>query len=243
MTFLSPSLEDYLETILINSFRGKVVRVKDIVKSLNVKASSVIGAIKILSNKGLVNHEKYGYIELTAKGNIAAEKIYQKHQVLFNFFHKILGLDIRAAIKDACRVEHYIGEETVGKIAQLVEFTETLSPKKKDLWFSDFHNFIKKGSLNQKEITRKKGQKEEKKTMPLVFTLDKLKIGQKAAIIKINPKSVIKKQLLSMGVVPGIEIEVCKVAPLGDPIDIKIKGYHLSLRKEEAAHIEVEVLK
>jgi len=44
-----------------------------------------------------------------------------------------------------------------------------------------------------------------------------------------------------MGVIPGAEVEVERVAPLGDPIEIKIKGYHLSLRKEEAANIYVEV--
>ncbi len=238
MNSLTPSLEDYLETILMISLQERVVRVKDIVKLLNVKAASVIGAIKILNEKRLVNHEKYGYIELTSKGEITAKKIYEKHQMLFRLFHKVLGVDVQTAVKDACQVEHYLSEETAKKIAKLVEFIESFTAEKKDLWVSDFNNFIRKDISNKKETQNKTGRNK----MPFVLTLNKLKIGQRAKIIKINPESSIKKQLLSMGVLPGVEVIVRKVAPLGDPIDVILKGYHLSLRKEEAVCIEVEVL-
>jgi DtxR family Mn-dependent transcriptional regulator len=238
MNFLSPSLEDYLETILMVSLQEKVVRVKDIVKLLNVKAASVIGAIKILNEKKLVNHEKYGYIELTTKGEMTAKKIYEKHQILFRLFHKVLGVDVQTAVKDACQIEHYISEETTKKITELVEYIETLSDKKKDLWLSDFGNFLREAALKKKNTQNKDGRNQ----VSSILTLNNLKIGQKAKIIKINPESKIKKQLLSMGVLPGVEVTVRKVAPLGDPIDIILKGYHLTLRKEEAVCIEVEVL-
>ncbi|MCK4532752.1 DtxR family transcriptional regulator [bacterium] len=236
---LTPSLEDYLETILMISLQEKVVRVKDVVKLLNVKAASVIGAIKILSEKRLVNHEKYGYIELTSKGERAAKKIYEKHQILFKLFHKVLGVNIQTAMKDACQIEHYISEETTKKITELVEYIETLSDKKKDLWLSDFGNFIRESALKKKNT---QNNKDGRNKVSSILTLNNLKIGQKAKIIKIDPGSKIKKQLLSMGVLPGVEVTVRKVAPLGDPIDIVLKGYHLSLRKEEAVGIEVEVL-
>lgn len=73
--------------------------------------------------------------------------------------------------------------------------------------------------------------------------LSELKVGQRAKIISINTKGVIKRRLMDMGVLNGEMLKVEKVAPLGDPIDIVIKHYHLSLRKSEAQDIEVEVIK
>ena len=64
--------------------------------------------------------------------------------------------------------------------------------------------------------------------------------GTKGKIVKVEGKDAIHRRLLDMGVMRGTEFEVEKKAPLGDPIDIKIMGYHLSLRKYEAETIIVE---
>jgi len=71
--------------------------------------------------------------------------------------------------------------------------------------------------------------------------LHELKPGEKGKIVKVAGGGGIHRRLLDMGLVSGSEVEVERVAPLGDPFEIKIKGYHLSLRKEEASNIEVEV--
>jgi len=71
--------------------------------------------------------------------------------------------------------------------------------------------------------------------------LHELKPGEKGKIVKVGGGRGIQRRLLDMGLVSGSDVEVERVAPLGDPIEIKIKGYHLSLRKEEASNIEVEV--
>jgi len=71
--------------------------------------------------------------------------------------------------------------------------------------------------------------------------LTELKPGEKGRIIKVGGGGALRRRSLDMGVIRGAEVEVERVAPLGDPIEIKIKGYHLSLRKEEAANIYVEV--
>jgi Fe2+ transport system protein FeoA len=67
--------------------------------------------------------------------------------------------------------------------------------------------------------------------------------GEKASIVKISGKTHLKRKLLDMGVVAGSVIGMVRRAPLGDPIDIKIKGYHLSLRKSEARHITIKRIK
>ena len=75
-----------------------------------------------------------------------------------------------------------------------------------------------------------------------VKLLNELKRGEKGKIIKIGGKGSVHRRLLDMGLVSGSEVEMQRVAPLGDPIEIKVKGYNLSLRKEEAASIQVEVI-
>lgn len=71
-------------------------------------------------------------------------------------------------------------------------------------------------------------------------TLANIPAGQTCKIAKIKGAGAIRRRLIDMGAVKETPVEVIKVAPLGDPIEIKIKGYNLSLRKEEAAKIEVE---
>jgi Fe2+ transport system protein FeoA len=67
-----------------------------------------------------------------------------------------------------------------------------------------------------------------------------LKPGSKATILKVNGRSMAKKRMTDMGVTRGSLVEVERIAPLGDPIEVKIKGYHLSIRKEDAGDIAVE---
>ena len=65
--------------------------------------------------------------------------------------------------------------------------------------------------------------------------------GEKGIVVKVIGNSMIKRRIVDMGVVAGAIIEVQKFAPLGDPMEVKIKGFNLSLRKVEAAMIELEI--
>ena len=71
-------------------------------------------------------------------------------------------------------------------------------------------------------------------------TLDELQPGQRAKIVRVGSAGALKRRIVDMGVGRGTPVEVIRVAPLGDPIEIKVKGYNLTLRKEEAAAISVE---
>lgn len=74
--------------------------------------------------------------------------------------------------------------------------------------------------------------------------LSDLKIGEKAVVKNINIQNKdVKRHLLDMGVTSGTNIKVKKIAPMGDPIDIEIRGYELAIRKEDLKQIEVEVTK
>ena len=72
------------------------------------------------------------------------------------------------------------------------------------------------------------------------MTLRDVKIGDTMTVKKINGVGPIKRRIMDMGITKGIEIYVRKVAPLGDPIEITVRGYELSIRKEDAEKIDVE---
>jgi ferrous iron transport protein A len=72
-------------------------------------------------------------------------------------------------------------------------------------------------------------------------TLHHLAVGQRATIIRVGGEKAARRRLLDMGLVTGETVTVERVAPMGDPIEVLIKGYHLSLRKQEASQITVEV--
>jgi len=76
--------------------------------------------------------------------------------------------------------------------------------------------------------------------MTEILRLNELEIGEKGKITRIRNRGEINRRIRDMGVVPGTLVEVETRAPLGDPIEIKVKGYHLTLRGNEAAAIEVE---
>lgn len=83
-------------------------------------------------------------------------------------------------------------------------------------------------------------QKQRVKGDVLVNTLKDVKIGNKAKVVKLHGEGAIKRRIMDMGITKGVEVRVRKVAPLGDPIEITVRGYELSLRKEDAQMIEVE---
>ncbi len=118
----SQSLEDYLETILIQIAQSadRSARVSDIANTLNVKKPSVVRAIEELKLHSLVKHKPYGKIFLTAKGEKYAEKVYQRHKLLLRFFHEILGVSYKIAERDACTIEHHISVESLEKLREFI---------------------------------------------------------------------------------------------------------------------------
>ena len=71
-------------------------------------------------------------------------------------------------------------------------------------------------------------------------TLREVKIGQNAKVVKLHGEGAVKRRIMDMGITKGVEVYVRKVAPLGDPIEITVRGYELSIRKADAEMIEVE---
>ena len=72
--------------------------------------------------------------------------------------------------------------------------------------------------------------------------LSELKIGEKGVVKRVAGKDMIRRKLFDMGIIKGVEVQVQRVAPMGDPVEISVKGYNLSLRRSETLNILVEIM-
>ncbi len=112
---LQESGEMYLETIYVLSKTHQNVRSVDIGEELGYSRPSVSRAMHVLKDEGLVKTDEYGFVKLTEAGRIIAKRIYERHTVLTKLFMD-LGVDEKIATDDACRIEHYISDETFDAI-------------------------------------------------------------------------------------------------------------------------------
>ena len=71
-------------------------------------------------------------------------------------------------------------------------------------------------------------------------TLKQAKVGETVKVVKLTGQGAVKRRIMDMGITKGVEIFLRKVAPLGDPVEVTVRGYELSLRKDDASMIEVE---
>jgi DtxR family transcriptional regulator, Mn-dependent transcriptional regulator len=120
---VTSSLQDYLETILSLIRENKTARVTDIAQRLDIAKPSVIKALSLLKEKGLITQDRYGPVELTAQGERYALRIRHRHQVIYGFLTQVLGVSTEAAEKDACLMEHDLSKETFEK---LLKYLDTL---------------------------------------------------------------------------------------------------------------------
>ncbi|MCD6443367.1 MAG: DtxR family transcriptional regulator [Thermotogae bacterium] len=213
---VTESLENYLRVIYEVQLEREIARIKDIIKRLSVKTSSAVEAVRRLSEKGLVVHEKYGYIKLTQRGILEAQRIYQKHKMLYRFFKDVLGMGEEEAEELACGVEHHVTEIFYEKLDLLLKYFQ----QNREI-LDDLKRFLREG-------------------MGMNITLGDIKPGETVKVVKVMGNPQIKERLMSMGIIPGIELKVERIAPLGDPLEIKVRDFRLSLRKEEAESVIVE---
>lgn len=243
---LTPAMQDYLEAIYHLQREKRVARVKEIAKRLKVKLPSVSGALKSLKSKKLVHHEEYGYVTLTAEGLRLAEQVARRHEAVRRFLTTILQIDGEQADDEACGLEHAVGAETLKRLLCLIEFVENCPRGGQDWlkhlsgrWDEELHcdgnckECIASIMIpNEPPCSRETAQAS---SVPLSTQAP----GFRGVIKRVAGRGRVRRRMTDMGVTAGTEVEIERVAPLGDPVEVKVKGYHLSLRKEEAANIYV----
>ncbi len=152
---LTPTMEDYLEAIYTLSQEKRVVRVKDIAKKLGVKMPTVTSMLKTLSDKGMIDHEKYEYLELTRKGSDIGRQIDHRHQLLKSFLIDILQINHDQADEDACKMEHAISPTTLERIVEFMEFIENC-PRSGSDWLDLFNEYRRHEMPREKCLERMK---------------------------------------------------------------------------------------
>ncbi|MCL5105382.1 MAG: metal-dependent transcriptional regulator [Armatimonadetes bacterium] len=238
---LSRSLEDYLEAIYNLKVRNQFARVKDIARMMEVKMPSVTEAIRSLTSRGLVKHQPYENVELTDEGLDRARGIAHRHSAVKEFLTSVLGLDENDAETEACGIEHAIRPDTLDKLLKFVDFVRVCGGDK-PLRLDDFRHFLAHSVYPE----GCECQPSQPGTCGLRTTITSTKMsdlcpGMQGRIAFVSGKGPVRKRLMEMGLTSDTRFEVIRVAPLADPIEIKIRGYHLALRKSEAQHIEVEL--
>ncbi len=116
----SESGEMYLETIYVLSKKSDEVKKIDVSKYLNYAKPSVTRGIGLLEKRGLVKVDDSGNITLTEEGKNKARRIYERHTTLSKVF-MMLGVNEKTAVDDACKVEHYISDETFDAIKKYLK--------------------------------------------------------------------------------------------------------------------------
>jgi len=122
---LTRRLEDYLEAVSMLVHRDGFARVRDIAAATGVRKSTVTAALKHLGRAGLIHHDPYQLVTLTAAGEATAGKIRYKHVTLRRFLVEVLGLEAQTAEDTACRMEHVMGDVAVERIALLAELLQS----------------------------------------------------------------------------------------------------------------------
>ncbi len=237
---LSESLEDYLESIYTLVRDRKVARVKEIAKARGVSMASVSTAMHRLSEKGLIHYNQREFIELTPKGEKTARRTMARHELLVRFFKEILLVSPVNAEEDACSVEHVLSDEPVDHLVRLFEFI-TRCPKGRDGFLESFRpcSVIHPGLPPYEHdcvlcVSRDKAEQSDR-----VCKLSDLQPGEWAEILQVEARGAIRQRLIDMGMLPDTLVEVERKAPGGNPIWIRMKGFQLSLRLEEAEGVAV----
>jgi DtxR family Mn-dependent transcriptional regulator len=119
---ISHKLEDYLEVIFQLVAEKHVARVSDIAGAMGVQMPTVTGALKHLSQHGLVNYEPYQYVTLTPEGVGIARGMIRRHDVLKRFMGDVLSLPEDIAEHDACGMEHALSDAALDRLIEFLEF-------------------------------------------------------------------------------------------------------------------------
>ncbi|MBE0566772.1 MAG: DtxR family transcriptional regulator [Krumholzibacteria bacterium] len=236
---LTPALEDYLESVFRLVTEHGFARVRDIAEARGVKPGSVSPAMRRLEEAGLIRYERREYVALTDTGAAAARRIYSRHRVLRRFFGTFLGLPPEIAEADACVAEHSLSAATLDRLVRLFEYMEVCPDGRDHLRHFHQCSRVQEGADHCPHHCPALHGLGERNT---VMSVADLRPGQKGRVRQIEGQGAIRQRLLDMGILPDTTIELARIAPTGDPMWIRLQGFELALRKNEAAAVLIEAL-
>lgn len=151
----TPGLEDYLKAIAVIAERGEKVTVTALSETLGVTTPSVSDAVTRLSEAGLVFHEKYHDVKLTAEGAGIAADVCHRHEALRRFLVDILNVDAETADTDACRAEHVLSRSSLVRLEKFTDFVLDCPRKRSNSeWAESFNYYVEHGERDISQLVR-----------------------------------------------------------------------------------------
>ena len=213
-------IEDYLEAVFDEEVRGGSPTVTRLAERLSVTKGTVVPALKKLVEEGLLDHERYGTPSLTEAGRQKALTIYRRHQILSFLFGEVLGIRRDHAVNLACELEHLLDENSEARLFLLTDY---------------LGKGLREGAPWMEEL---QARLNDPVRLPRPLTMGES--GSRYRVVRVTAEGVLRKRLLEQGFVPGTLLVHRGFSPLGDPLDVEIRGGRLALRRSEAATVWVE---
>ncbi len=229
--YLTPSLEDYLLAVNKLIKEKNDVRLKDISRLIGVSSAFANSAISQLVEKGYLQHAPYGYIEITPLGIAYAEEIYNRRNVITEFFEKFTNVNNAELEKIVCKIEHYLSPFINDFQIILKFFEENID------CYNKIKNFVnsQNNNLNKVKDYRKIINSNFDKG---ILPLSSAKIGKYKLVYFRGHR--IELRLKQMGILPGDEIEV--LSNQSGQVLIAKDVLRIGLGRGAAYHIKVKSL-
>lgn len=213
---LTGPVEDYLKAIYELERCGEPAETNAIAALLDIAPASVSGMVRRLVDHGLITHERYRGVRLTAAGRRAALKTLRRHRVIEAYLTSALGYSWDRVHDEAERLEHAASEELVDRMAAAIGEPDT-----------DPHG---------DPIPTREGTLRE----PALVPLASLQPGARARVERVSDRDADRlRYLAELGVVPGASVQVIAREPFGGPIALRVDDASRTIGQELAAHVLV----
>ncbi len=261
---LTHSAAHYLTTIMHLRRKFGYARVTDVAEHLRVSRGAASRAIQLLKERGWIEEDPNRMLLLTGDGDSLARGVERNYLIMECFLEDILGIPADAAREDACKMEHLLSSKTSNSLFRLIRVLnedQALMSKLQARVASfpdDCPNDGNCAICQEYDGCIASDTGAARASIPVsapgpaatievvlpeagaVRTLADLRPGQRGRVARVRGQGAIHRRLLDMGITRGTMIQVDQVAPLRDPLKVKVRGYDLSLRRNEARMIEID---
>lgn len=233
---MNTSTEEYLEALYTLTEDGKTVGTSALSRRLNIAPASVTEMLKKLSDEGYVNYSPYQGATLTQKGFGIAEKMARKHRLLERFLHDVLKIGNEKVHTEACAMEHTLSDEAERALCRMLNAPDSCPDDNMAIPPCNL------GFASCRECQRRAADDLEKigKRQQDVTAISNLKEHQGGTIAFIRGDNKVLRRLLDMGLTPGTQVSINRIAPFKGPVEISVRGSHLALGEEVARNVFVD---
>lgn len=236
-TAISGNIEEYLEILYKLGPDKEVVSTSQISEKLKIAPASVTQMLKKLDNLGYVEYSPYKGAVLTDNGLQIAKKVTRKHRLLERFLCDVLKIKSHKIHDQACEMEHTLSDDAERALCHLLEQPnkcpgDSVIPEC-DLKFTSCEECLERKEVDVEEVG--------KRNQNLIPIID-LKDHKKGKVSFIRGDYKVIRRLLDMGITIGAIINVIKVAPLGGPVEVAVRGSKLALGHDIASNVFVEAI-